>query len=154
MFQAYNVKQSQHFNLTIYKWKKILLILEAFVQFLISTIKCLYFSRKLLILQQHLTAQLPPTFYSGPFAKQSANAVCTELVQLPQQLQLLLLQQPPQLQLANKCAEPSTKSKIKIRPFHIICLFSKIRNFSCKVLLQLNFFICHDLVQTAANFLS
>ena len=74
----------------------------------------LFFFRKQLILQQHLTAQLPPTFYSGPFAKQSANAVCTELVQLPQQLQLLLLQQPLQLQLVNKYAQPSTKSKITI----------------------------------------
>ena len=73
-----------------------------------------YFSRKQLILQQDITAQLPPTFYSGPFAKQSANAVCTELVQLPQQLQLLLLQQPLQLQLVNKYAQPSTKSKITI----------------------------------------
>ena len=69
----------------------------------ISNINCLMslFSRKQLILQQHLTAQLPPTFYSGPFAKQTANAVCTELVQLPQQQQLLLQPQPPQLQLVN-----------------------------------------------------
>ena len=70
------------------------------------------FSRKQLILQQHLTAQLPPTFYSGPFAKQSANAVCTELVQLPQQQ--LLQQHLPQLQLVNKSAQPSTKSTITI----------------------------------------
>ena len=74
----------------------------------------LFFFRKQLILQQHLTAQLPPTFYSGPFAKQSANAVCTELVQLPQQLQLLLLQQPPQLQLVNKSAQPLSESTITI----------------------------------------
>ena len=72
------------------------------------------FSRKQLILQQHLTAQLPPTFYSGPFAKQSANAVCTELVQLPQQQLQLLLLQPPQLQLVNKSAQPWTKSTITL----------------------------------------
>ena len=91
--------------------------MEALLQFLSLIIKCLYFSRKQLILQQHLTAQLPPTFYSGPFAKQSANAVCTELVQLPQQqLQLLPQQppQPPQLQLVNKSVQPSTKSTITI----------------------------------------
>ena len=113
-------------------------------------------------MQQHLTAQLPPTFYSGPFAKQSANAVCTELVQLPQQqLQLLPQQppQPPQLQLVNKSVQPSTKSTITIWPFKIICTFSKFtfskeRNTSCKTVLWFNFFIFNDLRQTATNLLS
>ena len=70
----------------------------------------MFISSRQLILQQQVTAQLPNTFYFGPFAKQSANAVCTELVQLPQQL--LLLQQPPQQQLVNKGGKPLTKSTI------------------------------------------
>ena len=110
-----------------------------------------FFSRKQLILQQHLTAQLPSTFYSGPFAKQSANAVFMELVQLPQQLQQLLLQQPPQQQLVNKSAQPSTESTITIWPFPIICSFSKERHTFCKTQLQFNFFIFTNLGQTATN---
>ena len=80
-----------------------------------------FFSRNQLILQQQLTAPLPDTFYSGPFSKQSANAVSTELVQRPQQQLQLPQLQPPQLQLVNKSAQPLTKSTITIRPFHIIC---------------------------------
>ena len=70
----------------------------------------MFFSSRQPILQQQVTAQLPNTFYFGPFAKQSANAVCTELVQLPQQLQLP--QQPPQQQLVDKSEKPQTKSTI------------------------------------------
>ena len=58
------------------------------------------------IFQQRVTAQLPNTFYSGPFVKQSVNAVSTELVQQ----QLLLPQQPPQLQLVNTSEQPSPGS--------------------------------------------
>ena len=60
-------------------------------------------------MQQQVTAQLPNTFYFGPFAKQSANAVFMELVQQPQQQQQ---QQPQQQQLVNKSEQPQTKSII------------------------------------------
>ena len=69
-----------------------------------------FFSSRQLILQQQVTAQLPNTFYFGPFAKQSANAVFTELVQQPQPQQQQ--QQPPQQQLVNKSGQPQTKSTI------------------------------------------
>ena len=69
-------------------------------------------------MQQQVTAQLPHTFYSGLFAKQSANAVSTELAQ--QQQQLLQPQQPPQLQLVNKSEQPWTESKNIIGTFYII----------------------------------
>lgn len=52
----------------------------------------LFFSSHPLILPQQVTAQLPPTFCSGQFAKQNASAVSMELVQLLLQ-QLLPLQQ-------------------------------------------------------------
>ena len=55
------------------------------------------FSRVTLILQLQATAQLPNTFSSGQFAKQNANAVSMEQAQ--PQLQQLLQQQQPQLQL-------------------------------------------------------
>ena len=80
-----------------------------------SIFQFLYVFSPQLILQQQVTAQLPQTFYSGPFAKQSANAVSTELVQ--QQQLLLLPQQPPQLQLVNKSEQPWTESKNIIGPF-------------------------------------
>ena len=70
----------------------------------------MFISSRQLILQQQVTAQLPNTFCFGPFAKQSANAVCTELVQQPQQQQLQ--QQPPQQQLVNMSENHLTKSTI------------------------------------------
>ena len=63
-----------------------------------------------------VTAQLPDTFYFGQFSKQSANAVCMELVQQPQQQQQLQQQQqqqpPPHQQVVNKSEQPQTKSTI------------------------------------------
>ena len=69
---------------------------------MISILKYFYFFSQQQIFQQQVTAQLPNTFCSGPFAKQSANAVSMELVQQ----QLLLPRQPPKLQLVNKSVQP------------------------------------------------
>ena len=66
-------------------------------------------------MRQQVPAQLPHTFYSGPFAKQIVNAVSMELVQqqlllLPQQQLLLPAQQPQQLQVVNKNEKSLTES--------------------------------------------